>query len=67
MACDEFEPSVIAKYSLRLAKSFNKYYAHTKILDDDDQRDARLALVKSVSIVLKESLRLLGVKAPDEM
>ncbi|KOY79337.1 arginine--tRNA ligase [Apilactobacillus kunkeei] len=67
MACDEFEPSVIAKYSLRLAKSFNKYYAHTKILDDDEQRDARLALVKSVSIVLKESLRLLGVKAPDEM
>jgi arginyl-tRNA synthetase len=67
LACAEFEPSVIAKYSLRLAKAFNKYYAHTKILEDDSQRDARLALVKSVSIVLKESLRLLGVKAPDEM
>ncbi|USS87619.1 arginine--tRNA ligase [Fructilactobacillus hinvesii] len=63
----EFEPSVIAKYSLRLAKAFNKYYAHTKILTADEQIKARLALVKSVSIILKESLRLLGVKAPDEM
>ncbi|USS85222.1 arginine--tRNA ligase [Fructilactobacillus myrtifloralis] len=63
----EFEPSVIAKYSLRLAKAFNKYYAHTKILTPDDQLDARLALVKSVSLILKESLRLLGVQAPDEM
>lgn len=67
LACSEFEPSVIAKYSLRLAKAFNKYYAHTKILDDDDEKDARLALVKSVSIVLKESLRILGVKSPEEM
>ncbi|TPR17333.1 arginine--tRNA ligase [Apilactobacillus timberlakei] len=67
LACSEFEPSVIAKYSLRLAKAFNKYYAHTKILDDDDEKDARLSLVKSVSIVLKESLRILGVKSPEEM
>ncbi|WP_220750851.1 arginine--tRNA ligase [Apilactobacillus xinyiensis] len=67
MACKELEPSVVAKYSLRLAKSFNKYYAHSKILADDSELNARLALVKSVSIVLKESLRLLGVKAPDAM
>lgn len=63
----EFEPSVVAKYSLKLAKAFNKYYAHTKILVEDDELNARLALVKSVSIILKESLGLLGVKAPNEM
>ncbi|WP_105955904.1 arginine--tRNA ligase [Apilactobacillus quenuiae] len=67
LACSEFEPSVIAKYSLKLAKAFNKYYAHTKILNDDNEKNARLALVKSVSIVLKESLRILGVKSPEEM
>ena len=38
-----------------------------KILVDDDQKNERLALVQSVATVLKESLRLLGVKAPDEM
>lgn len=66
-ALKEFEPSDIAKYAIRLAKSFNKYYAHSKILADDAEKPARLALVKSVSTVLKESLRLLGVQAPDEM
>jgi arginyl-tRNA synthetase len=66
-ASTEYEPSVVAKYAIHLAKAFNKYYANTKILVEDDDLNARLALVKSVSIVLKEALRLLGVKAPDEM
>ena len=61
------EPSVIAKYALRLAKSFNHYYAQTKVLVDDNQLAARLNLVQAVAIVLKEALRLLGVQAPDEM
>lgn len=66
-AAAQYEPSVIAKYALSLAKSFNKYYANSRILADDAEKPARLALVKSVSLVLEESLRLLGVKAPDEM
>lgn len=61
------EPSVIAKYALNLARTFNKYYANSKILVEDDQLNARLALVTAVSNVLTESLRLLGVKAPQEM
>lgn len=61
------EPSVIAKYALNLARTFNKYYANSKILVEDDQLNARLALVTAVSNVLTESLRLLGVKALQEM
>ena len=49
------------------SRAFNKYYANSKILTVDDQLNARLALVQAVSIVLTESLRLLGVKAPEEM
>lgn len=66
-AMEEYEPSVVAKYALHLAKAFNKYYAHSRILTEDAGRDARLALVKCVALVLKEALRLLGVQAPDEM
>jgi arginyl-tRNA synthetase len=66
-AVEEYEPSVIAKYAIQLSKSFNKYYAHTKVLTDDAEKNSRLAMVASVAAVLKESLRLLGVKAPDEM
>lgn len=67
MACAEYEPSVVAKYAIRVAKNFNKYYAHTKVLTEDAELPARLALVTAVSTVIKESLRLLGVQAPDEM
>ncbi|MYV16895.1 arginine--tRNA ligase [Furfurilactobacillus milii] len=66
-AATEYEPSVVAKYAINLAREFNKYYANSKVLVEDDGLNARLALVKSVSIVLKESLRLLGVESPDEM
>lgn len=66
-AVKEYEPSVVAKYALHLAKAFNQYYAHTRVLEQDDQLTSRLALVKSVAIVLQEALRLLGVAAPDEM
>lgn len=61
------EPSIIAKYALNLSRAYNKYYANSKILTEDAEKSARLALVKSVSIVLAESLRLLGVHAPNEM
>ncbi|MDF7683052.1 arginine--tRNA ligase [Lactobacillus sp. ESL0679] len=64
---EKFEPSVIAKYALDLAKKFNKYYANVKILTTDEQIASRLALVEATSIVLTESLRLLGVNAPKEM
>lgn len=66
-AADQYEPSVIAKHSIRLAQAFNKYYAHTKILVDDEQKEARLALVHAVTVILKEDLRLLGVHAPNKM
>ncbi|MCF6159779.1 MAG: arginine--tRNA ligase [Furfurilactobacillus sp.] len=66
-ANDEHEPSVVAKYTLHLAQAFNKYYGNTKILVKDGDLDNRLALVKSVSVVLTEALRLLGVQAPSEM
>lgn len=61
------DPSQIAKYVLELAKAFNKYYGSVRILDDEEQKQARLSLVHSVQIVLKEGLRLLGLEAPKEM
>jgi arginyl-tRNA synthetase len=63
----KYEPSVIAKYVIDLAQKFNKYYSKHKILTDDAGRDARLSLVYSVSTVIKEGLRLLGIEAPDKM
>ena len=66
-ASDNYDPSLIAKYAISLAQAFNKYYAHTRILDESPERDSRLALSYSTSVVLKESLHLLGVEAPEKM
>ncbi|HFI0794620.1 TPA: arginine--tRNA ligase [Streptococcus suis] len=66
-AGDKFDPSLIAKYAINLAQAFNKYYAHTRILDENPERDSRLALAYATGVVLKEALRLLGVKAPEKM
>lgn len=66
-ASDNYDPSLIAKYAISLAQAFNKYYAHTRILDESPERDSRLALSYATAVVLKEALRLLGVEAPEKM
>lgn len=66
-AADKYDPSLIAKYAMNLAQAFNKYYAHTRILDESPERDSRLALAYATGLVLKEALRLLGVEAPEKM
>lgn len=66
-AIERFEPSQVAKYAVSLAQLFNKYYGNTRILEENDQLDARLSLVKAMTIVLKDALNLLGIEAPEEM
>ncbi|WIY63124.1 arginine--tRNA ligase [Bacillus arachidis] len=61
------EPSHIAKYLLDVAQAFNKYYGNVRILEDNEEKESRLALAYTVTIVLKEGLRLLGMGAPEEM
>ncbi|PEP47190.1 MULTISPECIES: arginine--tRNA ligase [Bacillus] len=61
------EPSHIAKYLLDVAQAFNKYYGNVRILEEDKEKESRLALVYAVTIVLKEGLRLLGMGVPEEM
>ncbi len=61
-------PSVIAKYLLSLAQSFNKFYSIEKInADEDDVRNTNFALAKCVRIILNEGLRLLGIHYLDQM
>ena len=66
-AAENYDPSLIAKYAINLAQAFNKFYAHTRILDESPERESRLALSYSTAVVLKEALRLLGVDAPEKM
>lgn len=64
---EQVDPSLIAKYVLQLARMFNKYYANTKILVEDEQRESRLQLCFAVVTVLKDGLKLLGIQSPESM
>ncbi len=66
-AWNHYAPSVIAKYLVDTAQSFNRYYGKTKIISEDLEQTSRLALVHAVSTVLAEGIRLLGMKSPSEM
>lgn len=66
-AADELDPSIIAKYAIDLAQAFNSFYGNVQVLTDQANLPYRSALIESVTIVLTESLRLLGMKAPEEM
>lgn len=66
-AYEQADPSLIAKYALRLARAYNKYYGQTKVLTEDNEKQQRLAFSFCVAAVLEEALRLLGIKAPKNM
>lgn len=66
-AYEQADPSLIAKYALRLARAYNKYYGQTKVLLEDEEKQQRLAFSFCVATVLEEALRLLGIKAPKNM
>jgi arginyl-tRNA synthetase len=62
-------PHRIANYTNELAAAFHSFYNANKVLDDDNKEltTARLALIKSVKITLKNALALIGVSAPEKM
>ena len=64
---EKYDPSAIAKFVISLSQAFNKYYANSRILNEDEGLNARLALVQATASLLKQGLAILGVESPDEM
>ena len=67
-AAEKYEPSIIARYLIDLAQSYNRFYIANRVVTDNAELTAaRLALTTAVSDVLKEGLKLLLTDAPDRM
>ena len=68
MAAKNRAPYMICKYLQELSGCFHQFYTFSRVLTDDKKLSAaRLALVKSVSTVIKTCLCLLAVDAPERM
>ena len=64
----QLEPQVIANYLQNLSSDFHKYYANERVVVDDKSiTNARLILIKSLQIVIKNGLNILGINAPERM
>lgn len=62
----KLEPSIVSRYLVDLAQAFNRFYHECPILVEDQAvRNARLALVKSVQITLRNGLALIGLESPE--
>ncbi|MDU5185519.1 MAG: arginine--tRNA ligase [Finegoldia magna] len=67
-ATEKYEPSFLTRYTVELAKLFNKFYANCPInTAEDELKYQRLYLTYSVNKCLKLSLSLLGIEAPVRM
>ncbi len=65
-AVAELMPHHICTYLYELAQTFNRFYEHNRVIDDERQV-LRLGLVKKYAQTLSDGLRILGIHAPDKM
>ncbi len=67
-SANDYNPSIIAKYLLNLAQTFNSFYGRAKILVENEKKlHTNLLLIYVIRIIINEGLRLLGIKYLDEM
>jgi arginyl-tRNA synthetase len=60
---------LLTVYALELAGAFHGFYRDHRVVDDANVplSKARLRLVQAVQVALRQTLRLIGVNAPDSM
>ena len=67
-AAEACEPSVISQYLLDLCSRFSSFYhKHIVVGDDAALTAARILLVDALRQTIANGLKLLGIKAPEEM
>lgn len=68
-AAEQYAPHKLPTYAMRLADRLHSFYAECRVIDPENVElsQARLALVSGVKIVLKETLHVLGIDAPEKM
>ncbi len=59
----------LPQYAIGLSDKFHSFYSECRVIDESnmDLTAQRLELVKAVQIVLAETLRLMGISAPNKM
>ncbi len=64
----KYNPQILVRYSLELAKQFHNFYEKERIIGaEKDLVLARLGLIKATQIIFKNLFNLLGISMPKKM
>ena len=66
---NDYNVHKLPQYAIKLADKFHFFYGACKVIDEQNPElsEARLSLINAIKIVLAETLRLIGVEAPEKM
>lgn len=68
LAANDREPARLNRYAINVASAFHKFYGVSRIKDAQPEvRDARVYAIKCAAAVIKNTLSILGVTAPEQM
>lgn len=68
-SAENLNPALIANYIYDIVKTFNSYYQSVSILKIEDKsvQNFRLSLSFKIGLIIKSSMRLLGIEVPNKM
>lgn len=68
-AADQSEPAILAKYAFNLAKAFNLFYHHHKIISEENagKRAALVIVADMARRSLTSALETMGIEVPELM
>jgi len=66
-ATETYDPSLLCKYLVSLAKAFNIFYHKCNILKEKEKRDSRALLASCTLKILEDGLSILGISIPSKM
>ena len=69
VAAENLDPSMIANYSYDLGKDYHKFYHDVRILKAESEaaKCFRLQLSRTVAVVLRDAMNMLGIEMPERM
>ena len=65
----DYQVQRLPQFALELVRAFHKFYEECRVIDEKnpDLTEARLGLVEATRIVLKNTLDMMGISAPEKM
>ena len=69
VAAEKFSPNLICNFVFDVAQAYNLFYNTHRVLEAEkkEQREFRLMLTAATAQIIKNSLSLLGISAPERM